>query len=118
MWVRLRVETSRCLYIAICYFSPSTLVYAPPRGQSPFAILDDSIWEFSRDGDIIILGTFNAQTSHPQAVFCDTSEEMLRELDVVEMGLSRLSHNMKHIGYGRHLIDMGTSHGLAILNGL
>ena len=41
---------------------------------------------------------------------------MLRELDVAEMGLSRLSQDGEHTEYGQHLRDMGTSHGLAILN--
>ncbi|MCO5597557.1 hypothetical protein L7F22_051635 [Adiantum nelumboides] len=63
MWVRLRAETGRFLYIAICYFPPSTSAYATPRGQSPFSVLDDDIWEFSTDGDIILLGDFNARTA-------------------------------------------------------
>ena len=58
--------------------------------------MDDDIWEFSRDGDIIILGDFNARTAHHQTVFYDTSEEMLRELDVAKMDLSRLSQAMEH----------------------
>ena len=61
MWVRLRAKSGRYLYIAIYYFPPSTSAYAPARGQSPFSILDDDVWEFSRDGDIIILGDFNAR---------------------------------------------------------
>ena len=81
MWVRLRAEIGRPLYIAICYFPPSTSHYAPPKGQSPYTILDEDIWEFSRDGDIIILGDFNARIAHQQTVFYDTSEEMMRELD-------------------------------------
>ena len=118
MWVRLRAETGRFLYIAICYFPPSTSVYASPRGQSPFSILDDDIWEFSRDGDIILLGDFNARTANSQTVFYDTSEEMLKEIDVSEMGLDRHSQDRGHIEYGRYLIEMTTAHGLAILNGL
>ncbi|KAI5060717.1 hypothetical protein GOP47_0025137 [Adiantum capillus-veneris] len=118
MWVRLKAGTGKYLYLAICYCPSSTSVYASPRGQSPFSILDDDIWEFSRDGDIIILGDFNARIAHHQAVFYDTSEEMLRELDVMETGLSRLSHDVEYTEYGRHVIDMGTAHGLAILNGL
>ena len=64
MWVRLRSEIGRFLYIAICYFSPSTSVYSSSKGQSPFSALDDDIWEFSRDGDIILLGDFNARTAN------------------------------------------------------
>ncbi|KAH7306470.1 hypothetical protein KP509_22G014500 [Ceratopteris richardii] len=72
MWVRLRADTDRFLYIAICYFPPSTSVYAAPSGQSPFSLLDDDIWEFSRDGDIILLGDFNARTGNSHTVFYDT----------------------------------------------
>ena len=63
MWVRLRSETGRFLYIAICYFPPSTSVYSSSKGQSPFSTLDDDIWEFSKDGDNI-LADFNATTHH------------------------------------------------------
>lgn len=88
MWVRLRAETGRFLYIAICYFSPSTSVYAAPKGQSPFSVLDEDIWEFSRDGDI------NARIRNHQTSFYDTSDEMLRELDTRDMGLDN-AHRMR-----------------------
>ena len=118
MWIRVRAETGMPLYIAICYFPPSTSHYASPKGQSPYMILDEDIWEFSRDGDVILLGDFNARVGHSQTVFYDTSEEMLRELDVSDMGLDRRSQDEEHTGYGRYLTDMGSAHGLAILNGL
>ena len=77
MWVKVKEENGRSLYIAICYFPPSTSHYAPPKGQSPYMILDEDICEFSRDGDVILLGDFNARMGHSQIVFYDTSEEML-----------------------------------------
>ena len=49
-------------------------------------ILDEDVWEFSTDGDVILLGDFNARTGHSQTAFYDTSEEMLRELDICDMG--------------------------------
>ena len=64
MWVTLRLEIERPLYIAICYFPPSTSHYASPQGQSPYTILDEDIWEFSSVGDVILLGDFNARTRH------------------------------------------------------
>ena len=118
MWVRLRAEIGRFLYIGICYFPPSTSVYAATKGQSPYSVLDDDIWEFSRDGDIILLGDFNARTGNSQTIFYDTSEEILREVDISEMGLDRHSQDREHTEYGRNLIEMTTTHGLAILNGL
>ena len=51
-------------------------------------------------------------------MFYDTSQEMLTELDVNDMGLDRCSQDEEHTKYGRYLIEMGTTHGLAILNGL
>ncbi|MCO5566369.1 hypothetical protein L7F22_020046 [Adiantum nelumboides] len=68
--------------------------------------------------ELIIMGGFNDRIAHHQTVFYDTSEEMLRELDVAKIGLSRLSQDVEHIEYGWLLIDMETTHGLAILNGL
>ena len=54
-------------------------------------ILDEDIWEYLRDGGIIILGDFNARMTCHQSVFFDTLEEMSRKLDVGEMGLARSS---------------------------
>ena len=58
------------------------------------------------------------RTGHSQTTFYDTSEEMSRELDISDLGLVRRSQDEEHTGYGGYLTDMGTSHGLAILNGL
>ena len=50
-------------------FSSSKSHYASPKGQSSYTIVDEDIWEFSRDGDVILLGDFNARTGHSQTVF-------------------------------------------------
>lgn len=112
------VETGRHLYIAICYFMPSTSNYASPRGNSPYTILDEDIWECSRDGDIISLGAFVAQPTHHQASFFDTSEEMLGEVDTRELGLGRNSPGLGVPKIWQVPLRHGTAHGLAILNGL
>ena len=118
MWIKIKAETGRPLYIAICYFPPSTSHYASPKGQSPYTILED-LWEFSKDGEVILLGDFNARTGNSQASFYDTSEEMLRELDTSDLSLARrYSQDEECTRYGRHLLELGTTHGLAILNGL
>ena len=119
MWFKVRARDGRPLYIAICYFPPSTSHFASPKGQSPYTILDEDIWEFSRDGDVILLGDFNARTACHQSSFFDTSEEILRELDLDELGMTRRSQDAEECTeYGRYLLEMGTAHGLAILNGL
>ena len=81
MWVKIKAKIGRLLYIAICYFPPNTSHYATQKGQSPFMILDEDIWEFSKIGEVILKGDFNARTGHSQTIFYDTSEEMLRKVD-------------------------------------
>ena len=119
MWVKIKADsTGRPFYIAICYFPLSISHYTTPKGQSTFMILDEDMWEFSRNGEVILLGDFKAKTGHSQTVFYDTSEEMLREVDTNDLDLARHSQDEECTGYGRYLLDMGTTHGLAILNGL
>ena len=74
-------------------------------------ILDEDLWEFSRDGEVILLGDFNAKTGFSQTFFYDTSEEMLKELDINDLDLARHSQDEECTGYGRYLIEMGTAHG-------
>ena len=47
IWVKIKAEMGRTLYMAICYFPPSTSHYATPKGQPPLTILNEDIWEFS-----------------------------------------------------------------------
>ena len=64
------------------------------------------------------MGDFDDTIGHSQTVFYDTSEEMLREGDINDLDLARYSQDEECTGSWRYLIDMGTTHGLAILNGL
>ena len=71
-----------------------------------------------KNGEVILVGDLKARTGYFQTVFYDTSEEMLREMDANDLNLARHSQDEECTSYGRYLIDMGTTHGLAILNGL
>ena len=51
MWVQLRAETGRHIYIAVCYFAPSNSLYVAPRELNPYSDLNDDILEFLADGD-------------------------------------------------------------------
>lgn len=51
----------RFLYIAVGYFNLNTSVYASPREESTFAMLDNDICDFSWNGDLMLLGDFNAR---------------------------------------------------------
>lgn len=65
-----------------------------------------------------MLREVNITITFHQTSFFDKSEEMLREVDITKLGLTRNSQDEEHTKYGRYLLEMRTSHRLAILNGL
>ena len=66
----------------------------------------------------MLVGDFNARTGTGQSTFFDNSEEMLREVDTKDLELTRYSIDKECTSYGKYLMEMGTIHGMAILNGL
>ena len=66
MWVKIKADIGTPLHIAVCYLAPSTSWFASLKGQSPYISLEEDIKEFSREGDVIIAGDFNARTTSHQ----------------------------------------------------
>lgn len=118
MWTKIELDTHRPLFICICYFAPSTSRFAPPKGQSPYLDLEEDISRLSREGDVVLLGDFNARTANHQSNIFDLSDEMLKELDTAEMGLERKTLDTEYTEYGKFLLNLGTTQELMILNGL
>lgn len=120
MWVNMRAKRGRPLYIAKCYFIRDTSHYASPKGQSPYTLLDDDIWEFCRDGDIILLGDFNVRIAQHRTSFFEMSETRLNKLDTTKLGLGRSSLDKECTELRIWLIPFedGKIHGLTILNNL
>ena len=88
----------------------------------PFLDLYPNISHYSSLGDVILLGDFNARTGCHQVSIHDIIEDELRfhELDIEELGVNwHLADITGPITtYGRHLLVMGESNGLVILNGI
>ena len=96
MWIRISLLSTCQLFIAVCYFPPRTSSCAPQvttEGHSPYETLYADIVEFSRQGDILLLGDFNACTSHRQVGLLDFDNDsvIVPELDMAELSTLRLS---------------------------
>lgn len=118
MWIRLQASQDRVIHIAVCYFPPSTSQFTQRR--SPYTALYSDIMEFSSQGEILLLGDFNARTGSEQAPLLDLTDAiLLREIEDLDFDLQRSSQDHGDVtGFGRHLLAMGTAHGLVIYNGL
>ncbi|MCO5579937.1 hypothetical protein L7F22_033804 [Adiantum nelumboides] len=118
MWVRLDLTHERGLYIAICYFSPHGSRYAI---QDPYSRLSEDISHYTSLGEVLLMGDFNGRTQSRQCEIYDMEQpEIMRTLDVEDMGVSRVSvdEGQDNTGYGRHLLELGSRHHLVIYNGM
>lgn len=125
MWIQISVGVSppRDIYIAVCYF---------PVASSPFVIHNSSngdlfidlyidITQYSADGEVILIGDFNARTRDLQITLHDQSEDVFctKGIELDSVGLYRISDYA--LGpttvYGKHLLHLGESYELLILNG-
>ncbi|MCO5583796.1 hypothetical protein L7F22_037710 [Adiantum nelumboides] len=119
LWIRVQTDDHCPIYIAVCYFAPSNSVYANPQGESPYSILDEDIFQYSKLGEVLVVGDFNVRKYYCQASFFDTSTEDFSEYDQANLGIERFSKD-KGIctTHGKYLLEMGIMHALAILNGM
>ena len=74
-------ESKRELYIAIFYFSPVYLRFAPP-GELSYSPIYDDIISLTSMGDIVVLGDFNVWMKDEQTTMFDTSEASYGEVMV------------------------------------
>lgn len=113
--------TPNSLYILICYVSTTYSTYAMTLdGDSPYLYFFPEISRFSSLGDILLMGGFQTCTCTVQCYTYDISLDSLhlKELDRGSLGLSCCSFDAGTIItlYGRHLINLGESHDIIVLN--
>lgn len=124
MWIRIKLLDAQPKFIAVCSFPPDTSLYAHDvmtEGHSPYETLCDSIMKFSRLGEILLLGHFNACTCDTHVGLLNFEEDpvIVLKIDPTEIGIVRHSANASHVtGYGHHLLELGAAHDLIIYNGL
>jgi hypothetical protein len=127
MWVRVRGVSPlpRDIYIAVCYFPPASSSYAIHNGPDgdPFIDLYANITQYSTVGEVILIGDFNSRTKIPPRFLSTTGQRTCsasKEIDPASVGLHWMSDDALGplTAYGRHLLQLGESQELLILNGL
>jgi hypothetical protein len=114
----------RDIYVAVCYFPPMSSQFSihSDSSEDPYMDLYASINKYSTMGDVILLGDFNACTRALQIPLHDRSKDMFciqeRNPDLVGLQQTLDGAFGALTGYGRHLLQLGGSHELLILNGL
>ena len=124
IWISIRVSPLRDIYIAVCYFSPSSSPFAIHNGSKgdTFINLYTDITQYSVVGEVILQGDFNARNRDLQIPLHDRLEDVFctQGIDPDLVGLHRMSDDA--LGpiavYGKHLLQLGGSQGLLILTGL
>ena len=89
---------------------------------SLYSILYPDILDFSRRGEVLLVGDFNAKRGIRQTSLLDfhSNSIMLPELDTEDSRLSRsfVARPAPIIAYGHAFLDMGSIHKLIIYNGM
>jgi hypothetical protein len=124
VWVCHVSPLPRNIYIIICYFPPASSSYAIHNGpnKDPFIDLYDSITQYMDVGEVVLLGDFNSRTRALQIPLHDRPDDMfcIQKIDPKSVGLHQMFDDA--LGplttYGRHLLHLGESQELLILNEL
>lgn len=112
LWVRIdrKCHHQRDLFLATCYFLPSSshyVIHGTDDGD-PFIDLYETISQFATLRDIIILDDFNARTRELQTLLYDRSSDSIcsTEIDLTSLGLQCSSNDALRLFscYDRHLL--------------
>jgi hypothetical protein len=122
IWVSGISPLSRDIYIVVCYFSqphhllPSIMI--PPKTPTNLYI---DITQYSTIGEVILLGDFNTRTRALQIPLHNRFEDVFcTQRWIRDSGTSQIVRRCFRpiTTYGRHLLQLGESHELLILNDL
>lgn len=107
------------IYICNVYISPAGSSYSLRRDDI-FALIEKDIAKYSKQGNCILMGDFNARTcTQPDFVVNDTCKYLNTHSNyVIDAHISRKNLDTKGIDiHGKLLLDLCKGSGLRILNG-
>lgn len=127
MWIKLDksfFNLPNDIYIANCYIAPEDSVLHRDMNYDIFDTLGEEISKYSKLGEIIITGDLNARTGDLQEKLIECQDnlpyddEINIDGDLIGKELKKRNNTDKVINlFGRKLIDIVETFGLAILNG-
>ena len=132
MWVKVSTSKDQAVFFAICYFPPKGSRYnigglarlvdeGMPHGPSPYEPLSDDIIRYSSQGEVFLVGDFNARTQSRQCTVFQMNRNLeMVNVDPLDIGTTRRSKDQgaDATSFGHHLLELGSRHRMVIYNGL
>ena len=125
MWIEITDINNRKTYIAICYFAPINSNFYKKNNldkNCPYNGLENDISRFRNEGNILLMGDFNARTSNNQAIllsnYSNPNPLWLDEDLTLASRYKRSSVDLGENLFGSELIKLCSSQDLIICNGL
>ncbi len=129
VWLKLNkdlIGSIRDVYICALYVPPKdSSFWNTHRDCNPYNLLEQDIVSYQREGDIMLLGDFNARTGNKSDYVSDFNEESVEDFArntenyiLEQLGrVHRINADDKTNTYGNHVLDLCKGLNLRILNG-
>ena len=124
-WIEIRDINNKKSYIAICYFPPINSNFYKKKNldkTNPYNGLENDISSLRNDGNILLIGEFNARTSNNQAIILrnhfNPNPLWLDEDPTLASRYKRSSEDLRENLFGSKLVKLCSAQDLIICNGL
>jgi hypothetical protein len=125
IWIEISDTNAKKMYIAICYFGPINSNFYKKNNldkNCPYNNLEHDIYNLKNEGNILLLGDFNARTATKQdTLLSDDSNHNPLWLDedlVLSNSYKRSSKDLIDTLFGTQLVKLYISQDLIICNGV
>jgi hypothetical protein len=125
IWIEISDTNVKKMYIAICYFAPINSTFYKKNNldnNCPYNILEQDIYSLKNEGNIFLLGDFNAKTTTKQATLLsiDSNHDSLWLDDDLALSNSykRSFRDLIENLFGTELVKLYSSQDLIICNGV
>lgn len=123
MWVKLDksfFHLSENLFICAAYDPPPNSTYSSRQLSDPLELIEEDIIQYSKLGNILLVGDLNARTSDAPDYICNDSDRFIPIYDDYSLDESpkkRISQDNQLDTRGKHLLEICIESKLRILNG-
>ena len=123
IWLKLSkssFQLDKDIFIAFSYLPPENSSFSRSNDNDILDLLERDVTNFSKHGDLIIMGDLNARTSCENEIILNDSSEFLPDYLNYQPDISipkRFNQDLELNNRGKDLIDLCTTASLRILNG-
>ena len=124
-WIEIKDINNKKSYISICYFPPINSNFYKKKNldkTNPYNSLENDISSLKNDGNILLIGDFNARTSNNQAIILSNNSNpnplWLDEDPTLASSYKRSSEDLGENLFGSELVKLCSAQDLIICNDL